>query len=172
MLPLVSAGYRVIAPDLRGYGRTTGWDPNYDCDLRVFGVLNMVRDVLGLVSALGYRSVSAVVGRDAGSTLAGWCTLLRVRLRVLQRCPLALRPMCPPFPASTHNWQRCPVRESTTKRITRRGWLTAICEIARKDSTHSSVVTSTTRARTGKRTNRFLSSRVPPRKWQRCPLTT
>ena len=26
MLPLASAGYHVIAPDQRGYGRTTGWD--------------------------------------------------------------------------------------------------------------------------------------------------
>lgn len=77
MLGLAAAGYHVIAPDLRGYGRTTGWDPNYDCDLRAFGVLNMVRDVSGLVSALGYRSVAAVVGRDAASSLAGWCALLR-----------------------------------------------------------------------------------------------
>ena len=26
MLPLAEAGYRVLAPDQRGYGRTTGWD--------------------------------------------------------------------------------------------------------------------------------------------------
>src|ERR1041385_3174596 len=26
MLPLAAAGYHVIAPDQRGYGRTTGWD--------------------------------------------------------------------------------------------------------------------------------------------------
>ena len=30
---LAEAGYHVIAPDQRGYGRTTGWDPNYDGDL-------------------------------------------------------------------------------------------------------------------------------------------
>ena len=26
MLPLAAAGYHVVAPDQRGYGRTTGWD--------------------------------------------------------------------------------------------------------------------------------------------------
>jgi pimeloyl-ACP methyl ester carboxylesterase len=39
-------------------------------------MLNMVRDTLGLVSAMGYRSV-AVVGHDAGSPIAGWCALIR-----------------------------------------------------------------------------------------------
>ena len=33
MLPLASAGYHVIAPDMRGYGRTTGWDDSYDADV-------------------------------------------------------------------------------------------------------------------------------------------
>ena len=76
MLPLASAGYHVIAPDLRGYGRTTGWDASYDGDLNSFSMFNMVRDALGLVSALGYRSAD-VVGRDAGAPVAGWCALMR-----------------------------------------------------------------------------------------------
>jgi pimeloyl-ACP methyl ester carboxylesterase len=77
MLPLVSAGYHVIAPDQRGYGRTTGWDSTYDGDLTSFSLLNMVRDALGLVFAFGYRSVAAVVGHDAGSPVAAWCSLVR-----------------------------------------------------------------------------------------------
>jgi pimeloyl-ACP methyl ester carboxylesterase len=77
MLPLVSAGYHVIAPDQRGYGRTTGWDGAYDGDLGSFSLPNMVRDALGLVYALGYRSVAAVVGHDAGSPVAAWCSLVR-----------------------------------------------------------------------------------------------
>ena len=36
MVPLAAAGYHVVAPDLRGYGRTTGWSANYDDDLRPF----------------------------------------------------------------------------------------------------------------------------------------
>ena len=60
MLPLAAAGYYVVAPDQRGYGRTTGWDDEYDGDVDSFRLPNVVRDALGLVSALGYRSVAAV----------------------------------------------------------------------------------------------------------------
>ena len=62
MLPLASAGFHVLAPDMRGYGRTTGWDDSYDGDVFLFRVTNLVRDALGLVSAFGYRS-AGVVGR-------------------------------------------------------------------------------------------------------------
>lgn len=77
LLPLAAAGYHVIAPDHRGYGRTTGWDRDYDGDLASFRRLNIVRDTLGLVSAFGYRRVEAVVGHDFGSPIAAWCALVR-----------------------------------------------------------------------------------------------
>jgi pimeloyl-ACP methyl ester carboxylesterase len=77
MPALAEAGYHVIAPDQRGYGRTTGWDGRYDGDLNSFRLPNLVRDVLGLVSAFGYRSVDAVVGHDFGSSVAAWCALIR-----------------------------------------------------------------------------------------------
>jgi hypothetical protein len=56
MLPLASAGFHVLAPDMRGYGRTTGWDDSYDGDVFPFRHTNLVRDALGLVSAFGYRT--------------------------------------------------------------------------------------------------------------------
>ena len=77
MLPLAVAGYHVVAPDQRGYGRTTGWDASYDGDLASFRFLNLVRDVLGLVHALGYDRVAAVIGHDFGSSVAAWAALLR-----------------------------------------------------------------------------------------------
>ena len=77
MLPLAQAGFHVVVPDQRGYGRTTGWDGNFDGDVGSFRILNIVRDTLGLVSALGYRSVAAVVGHDFGSPVAAWCSLVR-----------------------------------------------------------------------------------------------
>ena len=77
MLPLAAAGYHVIAPDQRGYGRTTGWDGSYDGDPDPFRILNMVRDATGLVYALGHRSVAMVVGHDAGAPVASWAALIR-----------------------------------------------------------------------------------------------
>jgi pimeloyl-ACP methyl ester carboxylesterase len=77
MVPLASAGYHVIAPDQRGYGRTTGWDGSYDADPDAFRILNMVRDAIGLVYALGYRSVAMVAGHDAGAPVASWSALIR-----------------------------------------------------------------------------------------------
>jgi pimeloyl-ACP methyl ester carboxylesterase len=77
MPALAAAGYHVIAPDQRGYGRTTGWDPDYDGDLASFRFFNLVRDALGLVSAFGYKHVDAVIGHDFGSPVAAWCALMR-----------------------------------------------------------------------------------------------
>ena len=98
MLPIALAGYHVVAPDQRGYGRTTGWDGNYDGDVASFRVLNLVRDALGLVSALGYRSVAAVVGHDFGSPVAAWCSLVRpdvFRSVALMSAPFAGAPALP-----------------------------------------------------------------------------
>ncbi|MFZ6647652.1 alpha/beta fold hydrolase [Undibacterium sp. TJN25] len=77
MLPLAAAGYHVVAPDQRGYGRTTGWDGSYDGDLASFRMQNLVTDIVGLVSALGIHAVAAVVGHDFGSPVAGYCALMR-----------------------------------------------------------------------------------------------
>ena len=67
---LAEAGYHVIAPDQRGYGRTTGWDGGYDGDLTSFRLTNLVRDVLGLVSAFGYHWVD-LIGHDFGRAVRG-----------------------------------------------------------------------------------------------------
>src|SRR4029077_20065448 len=77
MPALADAGYHVVATDQRGYGRTTGWDDSYDADPDAFRILNMTRDAIGLVFALGYRSVAMVVGHDAGAPVAAWSALIR-----------------------------------------------------------------------------------------------
>ena len=101
MLPLAAAGYHVVAPDQRGYGRTTGWDGDYDGNVASFRMLNLVRDVMSLISALGYRSVDGVFGHDAGSHVAAWCSLIRpdvFRSVAMMSAPFA---GSPPLPFNT-----------------------------------------------------------------------
>jgi hypothetical protein len=48
---LADAGFHVVAPDMRAYGRTTGGDIDYDGDLRGYYTLNVVCDALGVIWA-------------------------------------------------------------------------------------------------------------------------
>jgi pimeloyl-ACP methyl ester carboxylesterase len=92
MAPLAEAGYHVMAPDQRGYGRSSGTDVSFDDDLAPFSTLNRVRDMLALTSVLGHRSVAAVVGHDFGSPVAAWCALMRpdvFRSVVMMSAPFA-----------------------------------------------------------------------------------
>lgn len=77
LLPLAMTGLHVIAPDLRGYGKTVTRPVSFDDDLLPYVLLNRVSDVVGLVRALGYEKVAAVVGHDWGGPTAAWCALVR-----------------------------------------------------------------------------------------------
>src|SRR5689334_6475947 len=77
MPAIADAGYHVVAPDLRGYGRSGGTDVKFDDDLSPWRTLNEVTDMLALVSAFGYRTAAAVVGHDFGSPVAAWCAVVR-----------------------------------------------------------------------------------------------
>ncbi len=110
MPALAAAGHHVIAPDQRGYGRTTGWDARYDGDLASFRMLNLVRDALGLVMALGHRQVAAVVGHDFGAPVAAWCALLRPD--VFQRLVLMSAPFGGPPPLPFNTAHTAPVAQA------------------------------------------------------------
>ena len=78
VMPLLAeAGYHVVAPDQRGYGRTSGWTASYDDSLIAYGMFNLARDAVGLVSALGWSTVDGVFGHDFGSPVAAYCALIR-----------------------------------------------------------------------------------------------
>ncbi len=68
---LAAAGYRVAAPDMRGYGQTDRPGRTEE-----HTILHLVGDVVGLVQALGERSC-AVVGHDWGAAVAWHCALMR-----------------------------------------------------------------------------------------------
>ena len=102
MPALANAGYYVIAPDQRGYGRTTGWCDDYDADLAPYRLLNLVRDMLGLLNALDRDHVSSVIGHDFGASVAAYAALIRpdvFRSMTLMSAPFAgpptLGPMAP-----------------------------------------------------------------------------
>jgi pimeloyl-ACP methyl ester carboxylesterase len=62
---LAEAGFRVIAPDLRGYGKTDA-----PADVQAYAMAQLRADVLALLDALGLDKVS-LVGHDWGAAL-GW----------------------------------------------------------------------------------------------------
>ncbi len=104
MPALAAAGYHVLAPDQRGYGRTTGWSADYDGDLAPFRFTNLVRDALGVVYAFGHRHVASVVGHDFGSPVAAWCAVIRpdvFRSVVMMSAPFP-GPPAAPFDIASH----------------------------------------------------------------------
>lgn len=89
---LADAGFHVVAPDQRGYGRTEGSDDDFDGDWRACNLLRLVDDMLALVKALGHTHVHALIGHDFGSPVAAWCALTRpdmFRSVVLMSAPFA-----------------------------------------------------------------------------------
>jgi pimeloyl-ACP methyl ester carboxylesterase len=77
LLALSRAGFHVVAPDLRGYGRSARKPVIFDDALLPYSMLNRVGDILGLVRALGHEKVAAIVGHDWGGPTAQWCARLR-----------------------------------------------------------------------------------------------
>lgn len=65
--PLVNAGYRVIVPDLRGFG-----DSSKPTDVQQYNILHLVGDVIGILDASDVQRAH-VVGHDWGAALS-WVT--------------------------------------------------------------------------------------------------
>jgi pimeloyl-ACP methyl ester carboxylesterase len=68
---LAAAGYHVVAPDQRGYGKTGG-----PTELDQYSMLHLVGDVVGLMDALG-EDRAVVAGHDWGAPVAWNTALLR-----------------------------------------------------------------------------------------------
>jgi len=68
---LAEAGFHAVAPDMRGYGRTTA-PPAID----QYTLLHLVGDIVGLVEALG-GGPAIVAGHDWGAPVAWHAALLR-----------------------------------------------------------------------------------------------
>lgn len=102
MVPLASYGYHVIAPDVRGYGRSSNTGIDFFDDLGPFSTINKIQDMLHLVARLGYKTVASVIGHDQGASLAGWCALSRpdvFKSTVLMSTPFRGAPVSLPLGA-------------------------------------------------------------------------
>ena len=96
--PLASLGFYVVAPDQRGYGKTTGHTLGYDVDLSEFGMKNLAKDVAKFVKKLGYSKIELLVGHDFGSPVAAWTALLHpdlINRLVLMSAPFSGPPSKP-----------------------------------------------------------------------------
>ncbi len=67
---LAEAGYHVVAPDMRGYGKTDAPEKVEDYDIE-----ELSADVVGIIDALGEEK-AVVMGHDWGSIVAWNCVLL------------------------------------------------------------------------------------------------
>ena len=68
---LAAAGYRVVAPDMRGYGQT-----DRPQDIAQYTQLHMAGDMVGLLDELGVEQ-AVIVGHDWGAPVAWTAALMR-----------------------------------------------------------------------------------------------
>ncbi|WP_340562057.1 alpha/beta fold hydrolase [Streptomyces sp. GSL17-111] len=85
---LAAAGYRAVAPDVRGYGRSSR-----PAEIDAYRLLELVEDNVALVRALGEER-AVVVGHDWGSTIAALSALLHPE--VFRAVGLLSVPYAPP----------------------------------------------------------------------------
>jgi alpha-beta hydrolase superfamily lysophospholipase len=71
LLALAKAGFRAVAPDLRGYGRSDRPE-----EVEKYTILQDIGDIVGLVDALG-AGQAVIAGHDVGATIAWQAALLR-----------------------------------------------------------------------------------------------
>jgi pimeloyl-ACP methyl ester carboxylesterase len=93
---LADAGFRAVAPDMRGYGRTDA--PH---DLAAYTIHHLVGDLVALVAALG-ESSATLVGHDWGATVVWSAAMMRpdlFRAVVGISVPARARSAVPPLQA-------------------------------------------------------------------------
>jgi pimeloyl-ACP methyl ester carboxylesterase len=68
---LAAAGFHVVAPDMRGFGRTSA-----PAEIDAYSIFDHVGDMVALVAALGEKQ-AAIVGHDWGAPVAWHAALFR-----------------------------------------------------------------------------------------------
>jgi pimeloyl-ACP methyl ester carboxylesterase len=84
---LAKAGFRAVAPDLRGYGQSDRPE-----EVEKYTILHDIGDIVGLVNALGAKQ-AVIAGHDVGATIAWQAALLRPdRFRAVIALSVPFRP--------------------------------------------------------------------------------
>ena len=91
-----NAGYRVVAPDMRGYGKSDAPD-----EVESYDIVTLAADMVGILDALG-EETAVMVGHDWGSIVA-WNTVLmhpsRFTALIAMSVPYGGRPLQSPMVA-------------------------------------------------------------------------
>jgi pimeloyl-ACP methyl ester carboxylesterase len=90
--PLVTAGYRVFIPEMRGYGRSGA-----PADVAAYDVLSLCSDIQAAMDHFAHSAV-VMVGHDWGAMVAWYLALLepeRIKCLVTMSVPFAGRPRRP-----------------------------------------------------------------------------
>lgn len=93
---LADAGFHAVAPDQRGYGKTTAPE-----SIDEYSIFHLVGDIVGLVHGLGEQK-AVIVGHDWGSPVAWNAAMLRpdvFRAVVSLSVPMGPRGSTPPLKA-------------------------------------------------------------------------
>jgi pimeloyl-ACP methyl ester carboxylesterase len=92
---LAEAGFRAVAPDMRGYGRTDRPEP-----IDQYTLFHLVGDMVGLLDALG-AAQAVIAGRDWGAPVAWHAVLMRPdRFRAVIGLSVPFRPRGPDRPTT------------------------------------------------------------------------
>ncbi|MEL7546646.1 MAG: alpha/beta hydrolase [Pseudomonadota bacterium] len=91
--PLAEAGYHVVAPDMRGYGKS-----DKPQDIEAYNQVEIVNDMIGLIETLGYDE-AVVIGHDWGAPTAWSCALNQTdKVRAIGALSVPFMPRSPVQP--------------------------------------------------------------------------
>jgi pimeloyl-ACP methyl ester carboxylesterase len=95
LAPLAAAGFHVVAPDMRGYGKSDRPEA-----IDQYTIFHLVGDMVGLLDALG-ATTAVIIGHDWGATVAWHAALLRPdRFRAVAALSVPFRPRAKVPPTS------------------------------------------------------------------------
>ena len=92
---LAEAGYRAVAPDMRGYGQTDRPEP-----IENYTLFHLIGDMVGVLDALGAEQ-AVIAGHDWGAPVAWYAALMRPdRFRAVIGLSVPFRPRGAALPTS------------------------------------------------------------------------